>query len=125
MILNLLRGSGSDGLGGMDPVRALTDRRQDDTCSTFALVGAATGHRSLLRDRGVDFRHDEMNEDETFARVRVRHRLLPLMESFNPRVIEALSRTAELLREDSRALESAAERFWSCLRTGQKVRPAD
>ena len=34
-----------------------------------------------------------------------------MMRSFNPRVAEALSRTAELLRDDSRALDSAARRL--------------
>jgi tRNA(Ile)-lysidine synthase len=46
-----------------------------------------------------------MNHDEGFSRVRVRRQVLPLMESFNPRFIEALARTAALLRDDSRALE--------------------
>ena len=52
-----------------------------------------------------------MNEDETFARVRVRQQLLPLMETFNPRIVEAIARTGELLRDDSDALNAAAERL--------------
>jgi tRNA(Ile)-lysidine synthase len=52
-----------------------------------------------------------MNSDESFARVRVRRRLLPLMASFNGRVVEALSRTAELLRDDASALGLFAERL--------------
>jgi tRNA(Ile)-lysidine synthase len=45
-----------------------------------------------------------MNDDQTFARVRVRQQLLPLMQSFNNRVVEALSRTATQLREDGAVL---------------------
>jgi tRNA(Ile)-lysidine synthase len=45
-----------------------------------------------------------MNDDHTFARVRVRQQLLPLMQSFNNRVVEALSRTAAQLREDGAVL---------------------
>jgi tRNA(Ile)-lysidine synthase len=63
---------------------------------------------SYCRLRGVEFRSDEMNHDESFARVRVRHQLLPLMETFNPRLVEGLARTAELLREDSIALDRGA-----------------
>jgi tRNA(Ile)-lysidine synthase len=63
---------------------------------------------SFCRGRGVEFRADEMNEDERFARVRVRRRLLPLLETFNPRAAEALARAAELLREDSAALDALA-----------------
>jgi tRNA(Ile)-lysidine synthase len=57
----------------------------------------------------IEFRVDEMNEDERFARVRVRRELLPLLQSFNPRVVESLARTAELLREDGAVLNAAAE----------------
>jgi tRNA(Ile)-lysidine synthase len=49
-----------------------------------------------------------MNTDERFARVRVRRTLLPLMQSFNGRIVEGLARTARLLREDASALEMAA-----------------
>src|SRR5205823_1308233 len=59
-----------------------------------------------------EFRTDEMNNDEAFARVRVRTQLLPLMQSFNPKLVEALARTAEVLREDNHALESAAGRLF-------------
>jgi hypothetical protein len=52
-----------------------------------------------------------MNQDEAFARVRVRKRLLPLMKSFNNRVVEALSRTATLLGEDAVALSDEADRL--------------
>jgi tRNA(Ile)-lysidine synthase len=52
-----------------------------------------------------------MNEDERFARVRVRRRLLPLLETFNPRASEALARAAFLLREDASALELLASRL--------------
>ena len=51
-----------------------------------------------------------MNEDEGFSRVRVRKQLLPLMKSFNNRVVEALSRTASLLNEDAEALADEANR---------------
>jgi tRNA(Ile)-lysidine synthase len=61
------------------------------------------------RERGFEFRADEMNEDENYARVRVRRQLLPLMETFNPRVVQSLTRTAQLLREDSAVLRCAAE----------------
>jgi tRNA(Ile)-lysidine synthase len=49
-----------------------------------------------------------MNTDERFARVRVRKVLLPLMQTFNGRIVEALARTSQLLREDASALEGIA-----------------
>jgi tRNA(Ile)-lysidine synthase len=52
-----------------------------------------------------------MNSDENFTRVRVRKELLPVLERFNPRFIETLTRSAEILRDDSLALEAAARRL--------------
>lgn len=120
VVMNLLRGSGSDGLGGIDPVRALTARSKTVLARPLLSWARRQDTEAYCAVRSVDFRHDEMNADENFARARARHRLLPLMESFNPRIIEALSRTAELLREDSRALESAAERLLELSENGSK-----
>jgi tRNA(Ile)-lysidine synthase len=109
VLMNLLRGSGSDGLGGIEPVRQLNARQNTLLVRPLLSWARRQDTEDYCALHGVEFRRDAMNADEKFARVRARLRLLPMMESFNPRVVEALSRTAELLREDSRALESAAE----------------
>ncbi len=111
VLLNLLRGSGTDGMGGMEPVRLLNPAGKRMLARPLLDWAGRRDTEGFCRARGIDFRHDEMNEDEAFARVRVRRQLLPLMRSFNPRITEALARTAELLRDDSCALDSAAQRL--------------
>jgi tRNA(Ile)-lysidine synthase len=59
---------------------------------------------NYCRTRKTEFLADEMNEDQSFARVKVRKQLLPLMQSFNNRIAEALTRTAAQLREDDAVL---------------------
>ena len=54
---------------------------------------------------------DEMNEDEKFARIKIRKQLLPLMQSFNNKIVETLARTATLLREDAGALSGEASKL--------------
>ncbi|MBC7933723.1 MAG: tRNA lysidine(34) synthetase TilS [Rubrivivax sp.] len=105
VLLRLLRGSGADGLGGMRAERALEEG--GELALRRPLLGWArrADTEKYCRERGVEFRLDAMNEDERFARVRVRRRLMPLLETFNPRAAEALARAAELLREDTAALE--------------------
>ena len=61
-----------------------------------------------------------MNDDEAFSRVRVRKHLLPLMKSFNNRVVEALSRTASLLNEDAAALADEAEQLLELALAGNR-----
>jgi tRNA(Ile)-lysidine synthase len=113
VLLRLLRGSGAEGLGGIEPVRPLA--LESEIRLVRPLVGWARRAETekYCLERGVEFRLDAMNEDERFARVRVRRRLLPLLESFNPRVVETLSRTAELLREDASVLKVAAQELLS------------
>src|SRR5690606_10404564 len=61
-------------------------------------------------DAGLEPWHDPQNGDRAFARVRVRETVLPLLESeLGPGIAEALARTAELVREDSEALDHFAE----------------
>lgn len=111
VLLNLLRGSGTDGMSGMEPVRPLNAAGKRMLARPLLAWVHRRDTEGFCRARSIDFRHDDMNEDEAFARVRVRRQLLPMMRSFNPRISEALARTAELLRDDSRALDSAAQRL--------------
>ena len=111
VLLRLLRGSGAQGLGGIEPVRLLDAQSDAGLLLARPLLGWARRAETeeYCRRRGVEFCHDEMNEDESFARVRVRKRLIPLMQSFNGRVVEGIARTARLLREDERCLDNLAK----------------
>ena len=111
VLLNLLRGSGTAGMSGMEPLRPLNAAGKRTLARPLLTWAGRRDTEGFCRFRGIDFRHDEMNEDEAFARVRVRRQLLPMMRRFNPRITEALVRTAELLRDDSRALDTAAQRL--------------
>jgi len=106
LLLALLRGSGARGLGGMQASRPF-DERGDGLLLVRPLLDWARRAETLehCAGRGVRVRPDEMNEDERFARVRVRRQLLPLLETFNPRAVETLARTAGLLRAEADALE--------------------
>jgi tRNA(Ile)-lysidine synthase len=99
VLLRLMRGSAGFGLSGMESIRPI------GTGSSVSLIRPILWARrgqteDYCRLRKIDFLTDEMNLNERFARVKVRKQLVPLMESFNNKVVEALSRTASLLRED-------------------------
>ena len=109
VLLRLLRGSGAEGLAGIEPVRPF-DSRSDFLLARPLLTWARRADtQEFCRHRQIDFRSDPMNEDERFARVRVRKQLIPLMESFNGKIVEALARTAELLGDDLTVLNQQAE----------------
>jgi tRNA(Ile)-lysidine synthase len=103
VLMRLMRGSASLGLGGMESLRPLAKS------SSIKLVRPLLWARrseteNYCRLRRINFLSDEMNNDLTFARVKVRKQLLPLMQSFNNRIVEAISRTATQLREDGAVL---------------------
>jgi len=108
VLLRLMRGSAGSGLGGMDAVRPL------GAGSSIKLVrpllwARRTDTENYCRLRKTAFLVDEMNNDAGFSRVRVRQQLLPLMQSFNNRIVEAISRTAAQLREDRAVLGSDSD----------------
>jgi tRNA(Ile)-lysidine synthase len=57
--------------------------------------------------------HDPMNDDESFRRVAVRRRVLPMLESVAGRdLVPVLARQSELLREESDFLDELARAAW-------------
>lgn len=105
VLLRLLRGAGTGGLGGIRPVSAQAVRPL-----------LAFSHRQLEEYcalQGVAYRHDSSNDDLQYTRNRVRHQLLPLLEqSFNGEVRQALLRTARLLQEDEACLAQGADALY-------------
>jgi tRNA(Ile)-lysidine synthase len=97
MLINLLRGAGLDGLGGMRPLHhPIINLRRADTlrlCSTF----------------GIEPFHDPTNDDRRFTRNRIRHDLLPMLNAIAERdVVPILARQSELLHDDADMLDGAA-----------------
>ncbi len=111
ILMRLLRGSAAEGLSSILPVRSLTTNSDIRLIRPLVSWARRSDTENYCRLGKIDFRVDEMNDDETFSRVRVRKQLLPLMKSFNPRIVEALNRTAALLGEDAEALSDAARKL--------------
>ena len=105
VLMRLMRGSAGAGLGGMESLRPLS-KNSSIKLARPILWARRSETEAYCRQRKIEFLSDEMNEDQRFARVKVRKQLLPLMQSFNTRIVEALSRTATQLREDGAVLFS-------------------
>jgi tRNA(Ile)-lysidine synthase len=100
VLMNLLRGAGTLGLGGM-PVRR----------GAFVRPLIECGHQELVEylvAAGVPFREDESNLDRRHLRNRVRHDVLPVLERIAPSAGEALARAAESARADAEYLDELA-----------------
>ena len=57
----------------------------------------------------IEFREDASNADRTIPRNRIRHELLPFLEThFSPGVVDVLDREAAIAREDAEYLDAVA-----------------
>ncbi|WP_417540904.1 tRNA lysidine(34) synthetase TilS [Microbacterium maritypicum] len=103
VLLGLARGSGATSLQGMAPVR------EDDDGVRWVrpLLGVRRETtRAFCAASALDPWDDPHNLDDRYARVRVRERVLPVLEAeLGPGIAEALVRTAEQLREDAEAFD--------------------
>jgi len=98
VLLNLMRGSGTDGLAGM---------RRSPSKPLLALRRAET--HDLCRLLGITVANDESNADPRFRRNRVRHELLPLLDKIAQRDVTAIiAREAELIADDEHLRDELA-----------------
>lgn len=108
ILLRLMRGSSAEGLAGARVVRPLTKSSEVLLVRPLMSWCRRADTEDYCRARRVEYQTDEMNDDDSFSRVRVRKQLLPLMKSFNNRIVETLNRTATLLDEDAKTLAKQA-----------------
>jgi tRNA(Ile)-lysidine synthase len=64
---------------------------------------------AYCRERGLGWREDESNQDERFARARVRSGLVPALRAVHPAAESNVLRTASLLREETELLSALVD----------------
>ncbi|MEP6902526.1 MAG: tRNA lysidine(34) synthetase TilS [Actinomycetota bacterium] len=108
-LLNLIRGSGISGLSGMKVLNSkfqvssskFKEKSQISLIRPLLSWARRDDTENFCRENEIEFRNDAMNEDLGLKRVRVRKILLPMLEDFNPKIIETLAKTANLLQTES------------------------
>ena len=103
VLLGLARGSGATSLQGMAPATVLGEGVI--LLRPLLAVRRVVTLAACAAD-GLDPWTDPHNADPAYARVRVRSKVLPVLEAeLGPGIAEALARTAEQLREDAAAFD--------------------
>jgi tRNA(Ile)-lysidine synthase len=94
VLLNILRGSGLEGLKGILPMRDGKFIRPLIEVSRQEII-------SLLNEVGIPYRQDSSNENKKYLRNQIRTELIPyLKEKFNPKIEENLAQMTEILRQE-------------------------
>lgn len=91
ILLNLVRGTGIRGLTGIAPVngyviRPLLSLSRDEIVE-------------YLKDRRLSFVDDSTNNEDMYARNKIRLNVIPVLEAINPSVKESVNKTAEHLTQ--------------------------
>ena len=94
LLLNLIRSAGEKGLSPF--------QRPTPTLSRPFIYFQKPEILSFLENEGIPFRIDRSNTSRRFTRNRVRHELLPLLETFNPSIVEVLAKTAAAIGQKER-----------------------
>jgi tRNA(Ile)-lysidine synthase len=105
LLLHLVRGSGLAGLGA---IRWVSER--SEMGQVVRVVRPLLGVRraeiaDYLQAHGLAWREDPSNHDLHFTRNRVRQQIVPLLQQFNPAIVETLGRTAQVLAAEAARLE--------------------
>ena len=114
VVMKLLRGAWTEGLGGISAVLQQTGNSQQSTGGRVVrpLLGVRrTEIERFLRARGQEWREDKSNKDVSLTRNRVRHELMPVLRGFNPGVDALLANVAAIARDEEAHWEAEVARI--------------
>ncbi len=119
ILMHLIRGSGLTGLTGIDfrslthgwdaripLVRPLLDTWREETVN-------------YCQEQGLPYVTDETNSSPVFFRNRVRLKLIPILETYNPQVKSAIWRMSKALSGDKQLLNQVVQAAWQTALAGQ------
>jgi tRNA(Ile)-lysidine synthase len=98
-LMRILRGSGLRGLLAIPPVRGKIIRPLIET--------ERKDIEAFLDQEGIDFIIDSSNLKQEYLRNKLRFSVIPLLKELNPSLMETLSNTLEIFREEERYFEIA------------------
>lgn len=124
VLLHLFRGCALPGLAGMPRSRLLSEQGEPALRLLRPLLRIPRAHlEAYCRTRGLAPLHDATNDDCSFRRNQIRHRLLPLLEEYDPAVRRHLARLADQAREAEELLgEMAAAKLQELAPDGGDLR---
>jgi tRNA(Ile)-lysidine synthase len=132
ILMHFLRGAGPSGLRGMLPLTRMEDWVGIPEAGGMLLIRPLL---EITRDQtqahcaaiGLEPREDKSNLDVSFTRNRLRHQLLPILETYNPGIRHVLQRTGKIMAGEAELLaDIIVDRWGSIIRDrGERVLAID
>jgi len=104
VIFNMLRGAGSRGLCGIDPVR-------DGRYIRPLIADSGESIRLWCSENSVKYVTDSTNTDTEYTRNHIRHNIVSEMKKISSDPTRAAYRMTELIRQDEECLSSMADTY--------------
>lgn len=102
LLLNLLRGSGIDGLAGIAP--------QNGNILRPLLCISRQDILQYLQERGQDYVTDSTNLEDDALRNKIRHHVIPLLQTLNPAASDNIALSAKYVRQACEMLSAVGSR---------------
>lgn len=113
ILMHLIRGAGTRGLRGLQPSSLWASPSRKLTIIRPLLPISRKETNAYCHQHQLMPRIDTSNLSLSPLRNRIRQQLLPLLQSYNPRVTEALLRTAHIVTDDLALLDKEVARYWN------------
>jgi tRNA(Ile)-lysidine synthase len=124
ILMHFLRGAGPSGLRGMLPSTSLNSWVGIPDSTEITLVRPlldTTREQTQAHCIAIDLepRLDPSNLDQTYTRNRLRHHLIPILESYNPGVRQVIRRTGRVMAGEAELVATlVADRWPELVRRG-------
>ncbi|MDY6835279.1 MAG: tRNA lysidine(34) synthetase TilS [Chloroflexota bacterium] len=113
VLMNLIRGTGLQGLAGMQPhtLYRVSSGNQVRVVRPLLCV-SRTEVQQYCQDHDLKPREDNSNGNTIHLRNCIRHELIPLLKSYNPSIKECMLNTTQIMQETNALLDSQIRDLW-------------
>lgn len=107
IVMNIIRGSGTLGLKGIEPKR-------DNKYIRPIIEIERIDIEKYCKQKNLEPRIDKTNRDNEYTRNKVRNLLIPyIQKEFNPNIIKSINKLSEISREEQNYLEKVVNNIYS------------
>lgn len=110
VLMNLIRGSGTSGLKGIEEIRDGKFIRPIINCTRKEI-------ESYCEENHLNPKYDQSNKENIYTRNKIRNQLIPYIEqNFNPNIVETLNRLSDVVEEEDKFFHNIVEREYKNLK---------
>ena len=107
VMMNFLRGSGTSGLKGIEPIRNNKFIRPIIECTRKEI-------EQYCDENNLNPKYDKTNQENIYTRNKIRNLLIPyIQENFNPNIIETINRMSNLIANDELYFKNIVKQAYS------------